>query len=68
MHRMDLIGICISTGSACDSKRTVTSHVLKAIKTDEKIARGTIRISFGPENTLEEADAIAAGLRKIIVK
>ena len=68
LHRMDLFGICISTGSACDSKRTVASHVLEAIKTDENIARGTIRISFGPENTLEEADAIAAGLRKIIVK
>ena len=68
LHRMDLMGICISTGSACDSKRTVVSHVLEAIKTDEKVARGTIRISFGPENTLEEADAIAAGLRKIFVK
>lgn len=68
LHRMDLFGICISTGSACDSKRTVASHVLEAIKTDEKIARGTIRISLGPENTLEDADAIAAKLRKIIVK
>lgn len=66
LHRMDLMGICISTGSACDSKRTVISHVLQAIKMDEKIARGTIRISLGPENTLEEADAIAAGLRRII--
>lgn len=36
------------------------------IKMDEKIARGTIRISLGAENTLEEADAIAAGLRRII--
>ena len=60
------MGICISTGSACDSKRTVISHVLQAIKMDEKIARGTIRISLGAENTLEEADAIAAGLRRII--
>ena len=68
LHRMDLFGICISTGSACDSKRTDASHVLEAIKTDEKIARGTIRISLGPENTLEDADAIAAKLRKIIVK
>lgn len=66
LHRMDLMGICISTGSACDSKRTVISHVLQAIKMDEKIARGTIRISLGAENTLEEADAIAAGLRRII--
>lgn len=31
LQRMDLMGICISTGSACDSNNTEISHVLQAI-------------------------------------
>ena len=66
LHRMDLMGIMISTGSACDSKETQVSHVLKAIKLDETLARGTIRISLGPTNTTEEALFIADALTRIV--
>ncbi len=66
LHRLDLMGICVSTGSACDSKNTEISHVLKAIKLDERAALGTIRISFGKYNKLEEADEIADALIRII--
>ncbi|MEG2269698.1 MAG: aminotransferase class V-fold PLP-dependent enzyme, partial [Acinetobacter sp.] len=31
LHRLDLQGICISTGSACDSKNTKHSHVIESI-------------------------------------
>lgn len=65
LHRLDLLGICVSTGSACDSKRTNISHVLRAIGLDERAARGTIRISLGRDNTRADVDAIAAALRKI---
>lgn len=54
LHRLDLKGICVSTGSACDSKNTQLSHVLKAIKCNEKYAYGTIRISLSEANTLDE--------------
>lgn len=67
LHRMDLMGISISTGSACDSKRTVISHVLNSMGITDELARGTIRISFGSENTLSDADAVAASLRKIVI-
>lgn len=51
MHRLDLKGICVSTGSACDSKDTQISHVLKAIGLEEMLAKGTIRISLSKYNT-----------------
>ena len=51
MHRLDLKGICVSTGSACDSKETQISHVLKAIGLEEMLAKGTIRIYSSKYNT-----------------
>lgn len=68
LHRMDLQGICISTGSACDSKNTQISHVLKAIGLKDSLAKGTIRISLGKDNSLEDIDLIVAGLKKIVDK
>lgn len=66
LHRLDLVGICVSTGSACDSVNTQISHVLKAIGLDENYAVGTIRISLGKENTEEDVSAIITALRKIV--
>ena len=66
LHRMDLKGICISTGSACDSKRTQVSHVLSAINLDRSLAEGTIRISLGKNNTKEDVSMIAATLISIV--
>jgi len=66
LHRMDLMGICISTGSACDSKNTEISHVLQAIRLPENLAKGTIRISLGKDNSEEDVNAIVAGLKKIL--
>lgn len=66
LHRMDLMGISISTGSACNSVNTEISHVLKAIDLDETLAKGTIRISLGKYNTMEDVDAIVNALIKIL--
>lgn len=66
LHRLDLMGIMVSTGSACDSKNTQISHVLRAINADELYAKGTIRISLGKENTVDEAEKIAGAIIKII--
>ncbi len=66
LHRMDLMGICISTGAACDSKNTQISHVLKAIHLDESLARGTIRISLGKDNTSDEVLRIVGALKRIL--
>ena len=65
LHRMDLMGVAISTGSACTSGRTTISHVLKAMGMPEEWARGTVRVSLGRFNTEEEVRTIAGHLRKI---
>lgn len=66
LHRMDLMGISISTGSACDSKNTEISHVLKAIQMPDNFAKGTIRISLGKYNTEEDIEVIVEALKKIL--
>lgn len=65
LHRLDLTGICISTGSACNSKSTEISHVLQAIRLEDSYAKGTIRISLGKANTEEDVEAIFKALAKI---
>ena len=60
------MGIAVSTGSACDSVNTQTSHVLKAIGLSEELAVGTIRISIGKYNTREDVITISDALHKII--
>lgn len=66
LHRMDLMGISISTGSACDGRSNIISHVIEAVKVDDKYAAGTIRISLGKENNISDANMIAEGIIKII--
>jgi len=66
LHRLDLKGICISTGAACDSIDTQVSHVLKAIRLDEKYINGTIRISLGRDNTEQDMHEIAKAIYQIL--
>lgn len=66
LHRLDLMGICVSTGSACDSKEKQISHVLKAMKVSESYAHGTIRVSLGPDNSIDDTCRIANALIKIL--
>ena len=66
LHRLDLMGICVSTGSACDSKETKTSHVLEAICLRPDLAKGTIRISLGKHNTEQDVHAILEALKRIM--
>lgn len=55
-------GICISAGSACH--RGKLSHVYAAMKLDKRTAAGVLRVSFAPETTREEIDALVSALRK----
>ena len=68
LHRLDLKGISISTGSACDSVNTQISHVIRAIGVPEDYAEGTIRVSFGRDNAIDDAVAVAEAIVNIIQK
>ena len=65
LHRLDLMGISVATGAACDSRKTEISHVLRAIRLDETLALGTLRISLGRESTEDDVESIALALKKI---
>ena len=66
LHRLDLKGICVSTGSACDSNNMQVSHVLEAMKIPREYAEGTIRISLSKDNTLDDVESIVAALISIL--
>lgn len=56
LHMLEEGGVFVSTGSACSSKDTKDSHVLKAIGLKDEEIKGTIRFSFDEFNTQDEVD------------
>ena len=53
---LDLEGVAVSTGSACSSGTLEPSPVIRALGVDDEIARGSLRFSFGKDNTEEDVD------------
>ena len=68
LHLLDLKGICVSTGAACNSRSTEISHVLRAIGLSDDVAKGTLRVTFGYGNTVQDAEVIANTLVSILKK
>lgn len=65
--RLDLAGICVSTGSACTAGVPEPSHVLKAMYGEDAAElESSLRLSFGPENTKDDIDYLVATLEKIM--
>lgn len=54
-------GICISAGSACHKGKS--SHVVSALGLDKRTAAGVIRISFAPETTEDDIQALYEALK-----
>ncbi len=63
---LDGKGICASSGSACTSGSLDPSHVLLAIGLAHETAHGSLRITLGMHNTLEQADYLVDSLKEIV--
>ncbi len=63
---LDMKGICASSGSACTSGSLDPSHVLLAIGLPHEIAHGSLRLTLGENNTMEEMDYVIDALKEIV--
>ncbi len=65
---MDLKGVAVSTGSACSSGSHEPSHVLMAIGLPRDNGYGSLRFSFGKDNTKEDVDYVLETLPAVVEK
>lgn len=63
---LDKYGICVSTGSACDSQSLEPSHVLLALGKPYEYANGNLRFTLGRQTTKKEIDYVLKVLPKIV--
>ncbi len=63
LHTLEAAGIYIATGSACSSKKG-RGRIAKALSLPDEVAAGSVRISFSPFNTLDEARIAAEEIEK----
>ena len=63
---LDEAGVCVSTGSACNSQEHAASAVLQAMNVPYARAMGAIRFSLGRNNTAAEVETVIELLPGII--
>ena len=63
---LDEIGVCVSTGSACNAESHIASPVLQAMNVPYSWAMGSIRFSLGRYNTADEVDLVLEKLPPIV--
>jgi cysteine desulfurase len=66
LAKLNDVGVCVSTGSACNAETHSASPVLQALNIPYQTAMGAIRFSLGRYNTDEEVDFVIENLPKII--
>lgn len=64
--RLDEMGICASTGSACNSASAEPSHVLVAIGAEPEYLQGSLRTTFGEKTHRDDINYLVTCLKKII--
>ncbi len=63
---LDMNGICASSGSACTSGSLDPSHVLLSLGLPHEVAHGSLRLSIGEYNTMEQIDHIIEVVPKVV--
>jgi len=66
VHALAEQDIYVSTGSACHSRRGVTSHVIRALKVPDRYAQGTLRISLSRHSTEDDVDRLLEALGRLV--
>ena len=66
LAKLDAAGVCVSTGSACNSQDHAASAVLQAMNVPYSYAMGSIRFSLGRFNTTTEVDYVIEVLLGIV--
>ncbi|MFN4210459.1 MAG: cysteine desulfurase family protein [Devosia sp.] len=66
MMGLDLMGLSVSSGSACSSGKVGPSHVLAAMGVAPELAECALRVSLGWNSTSDDIDAFVAGYRTIL--
>ena len=66
LYKLDEVGICASTGSACNTGSKGPSHVLLATGLEQDYIQGSLRTTFGIENTKSDIDYLIMNLKTIV--
>jgi len=66
LFKLDLKGIAVSGGSACQSGSDKGSHVLQAILSAAEAQKSSVRFSFSKFNTLAEVDFALLALKELL--
>jgi len=66
MMGLDLLGLSVSSGSACSSGKVGPSHVLKAMGVPSALAEGALRVSLGWSSTPEDVAAFLSGFAEVL--
>jgi cysteine desulfurase len=66
MMGLDLLGLSVSSGSACSSGKVGPSHVLAAMDIAPELAECALRVSLGWNSTPADVEAFLAGFQTIL--
>jgi cysteine desulfurase len=66
--KLDRAGFAVAAGAACSSANPEPSHVLLAMRVPAVLARGAVRVSFGPDNSAAQVREFLAALHSTIVQ
>lgn len=68
LMKLDLAGVCASSGAACSSGMVIPSRTLLSMGYNENEATSAVRFSIGPTNTMNEAQKVLETLQKSFAK